>query len=139
MKRFNLVFLLLTISVCFCLAMGSALAQDTAKEQLLSVHEDNVVPSKVEEYGQAALGLVNAIRGQKSSSISHTAASMDDFTYIYFTPVENLGAVVKISAGFADLEGKMGKDAFGAVIPRRVPALCEFLRTRRPALYRRPI
>jgi hypothetical protein len=41
---------------------------------------------------------------------------MDDYTYIYFTPVENIGAVDKMSAGFGELQEKMGKAAFGTLM-----------------------
>jgi len=116
MQRFNLALLALLITLCLCLAAGPVQAQDAPKSQLLSVHEDNVIPSKVEEYEKAALGLVDAIKKNKVSSISYTAASMDDYTYIYFTPVENLGAVDKMNASFGELQEKMGKDAFGAMM-----------------------
>ena len=112
----NTTIRFLALAVCLCLAADPLPAQDAPQSQLLSVHEDNVIPSKVEEYEKAATGLVNAIKSQKLSSISYTGASMDDFTYIYFTPVENLGAVEKINAGFGELQEKMGKDAFAATM-----------------------
>lgn len=114
MKRFNLA--LLALLLCICLAVAPVLAQDAPKSQLLSVHEDNVIPSKVEEYEKTALGLVDAIKTHKVSSLSYTAASMDDYTYIYFTPVENLGAVDKMNTSFGELEEKMGKNAFRAMM-----------------------
>lgn len=103
------------ISLFLCLTAGSLMAQDAAP-QFLSVHEDLVIPSKAEEYEQAALGLVNAIKKHNVSSISYTAASMDDFTYIYFSPVENLAGVDKINASFGELQEKMGKDAFSSTM-----------------------
>ncbi len=116
MKRFG--FLALLIIASLCLATGPAPAQDAPKSQLLSVHEDNVIPSKVEEYEKAALGLVDAIKSHNISSLSYTAASIDDYTYIYFTPVENLGAVEKMNASFGELQEKMGKDSFGALMKK---------------------
>lgn len=116
MQRFNLAFLFLSTAFCLCLVAGAVLAQDASRSQLLSVHEDNVIPSKAEEYEKIALGLVDAIKTHKVSSISYAAASMDDYTYIYFTPVDNLGAVDKMGASFDELEEKMGKNAFGAMM-----------------------
>lgn len=116
MQRSNSALLTLLITLCLSLAAGPVLAQDAPKSQLLSVHEDTVIPSKAEEYEKATLGLVDAIKKHKVSSISFTAASLDDYTYIYFTPVENLGAAEKMNAGFGELEEKMGKTAYDAMM-----------------------
>lgn len=104
------------IIVCLVLPSTWLLAQNAPPGQLLSIHEDLVIPSKAEEYEKAAMGLVDAIKKHKISGITYTAASIDDYTYIYFTPVENLAAVDKMGASFAELEEKMGKAAFAGMM-----------------------
>jgi hypothetical protein len=115
MKWFSILSFAAVVTFCLCLGTGSLQAQDAPKSQLLSVHEDHVFPSKVEEYEKAALGLIGAIKAQKSP-ISFTAGSMSDFTYIYVTPVEDLGAVDKMDANWSELRDKLGKDAFGSLM-----------------------
>jgi hypothetical protein len=104
---------LVTLAIACCLAATPSAAQDDSpRGQLISVHEDVVIPSTVERYEQAAKALSDMITKSGMTSISYTAASMDNFTYIYFSPVENLAAIDKMGESWSELEKKVGKQTF---------------------------
>ena len=106
----KLFFVILAAFCCF--ATARVVAQDEApKGQLLSVHEDAVIPSMLEKYESAAKNLSDMI-AKNNVPISYIAANRQDFVYFYFTPVENLGALDKMGANWAELEKKAGKQAF---------------------------
>jgi len=108
---------LVILAVCCCLAAGPVVAQDDApKGQLLSVHEDPVIPSMLGQYEKAAKSLADMITKSGVGSVSYTAASMDNFVYIYFSPVENMAAIDKMGANWGELEKKVGKQAFEGVM-----------------------
>ncbi len=110
------LFFALRMALC-CFAASPVLAQgDAPKGQLFSIHEDLVIPSMLEKYEKAASNLAATIGKSGVTTVSYTAASMDNFTYIYFTPVENLAAVDKMGEGWSEVEKKVGKQAFDAAM-----------------------
>lgn len=91
----------------------TAIAQEqTAAKQLFTIHEDVVIPARVVEYEKAAKNLAGMMEQHNMSSMQYTAASSDNFIYIYISPVTNYAGLDNISAGFAELQDKMGKEAF---------------------------
>ncbi len=115
MTRSTLALFAMCLAICFCLGVGVAHAQDAPKSQLLAIHEDNVYPSKVEEYENAAKSLADAIKANKAP-ISYTAAFVDDYTYLYFTPVDDYGAIDKMNGDWSQLQEKMGKGPFDGLM-----------------------
>lgn len=112
--QFKLFFVIL--AACCCLAAAPAAAQDDApKGQLLSVHEDLVIPSMLDQYEKAAKSLAEMIT-KNNVGISYTAANQDNFVYIYFSPVENMAEVDKMGANWGELEKKVGKQNFDAAM-----------------------
>jgi hypothetical protein len=113
--RFKLFFLILA-AFC-CIATVPAVAQESApKGQLMTVHEDAVIPSMVEKYEKAAKNFAEMITKSNISSLSYTAANRQDFVYFYFTPVENMGGVDKMGDIWDELQKKVGKQNFDAAM-----------------------
>ncbi len=106
------LFFATIVASCF-ITIHPAVAQDnTPKGQLLSIHEDYVIPSMVAQYEKAAKNLADMIGKSGVSSLSYTAARMDNFTYFYFSPVEDLAAVDKMGEAWGEVEKKVGKQTF---------------------------
>ena len=111
--QFKLFFVI--VAAFCCLATAPVVAQDDApKGQLLSVHEDAVIPSMVEKYENAAKSFAEMIAKNNMPSITYTAANMQNFVYFYFTPVDNMGAIDKMGASWDELAKKAGKQNFDA-------------------------
>lgn len=122
------------------LAVAGAVAQDAEKPQMLSVHEDPVVPSMVGKYEKAAKNLADMIT-KSGVGITYVAASLDNFTYIYFTGVDGLSGVDKMEASWGELEKKVGKQAFDAAMKMFddcYPSHKNYLVTMRPELSYKP-
>ena len=84
----------------------------TPAPQLFTIHEDVVIPSRVVEYEKAAKNLADLMEQHNMTSMQYSAASGDDFTYIYISTVINYSGLDNMGAGFAELQEKMGKKAF---------------------------
>jgi hypothetical protein len=109
--------LFFVILAALCIAAAPASAQDDApKGQLLSIHEDVIIPSTMEKYEKAAKNLAELITKSGVGSVSYTAARMDNFTYIYFAPVENMAALDKLGESWGEVEKKVGKQNFDAAM-----------------------
>lgn len=98
--------------LCFIPASPVIAQEEMPQGQLMTIHEDVVIPSKVDKYEKAAKNLASVLAKHNITSLSYTAANSEDFVYIYITPVENLAGVEKLGAGFEELQKKMGKEAF---------------------------
>jgi hypothetical protein len=107
---------LLVAILCFVPASPVIAQEEMAQGQLMSIHEDVVIPSKVEKYEKAAKNLASKLAKHNITSVSYTAANSHDFVYIYITPVENLAGVEKIGAGFEELQTKLGNEAFATMM-----------------------
>jgi hypothetical protein len=95
----------------------------------------------VERYEKAAKNLAEMIGKSKVTSISYTAASIDNFTYIYFSPVDNLAAVDKMGESWAELEKSVGKQSFDAAMKQFdgcYPSHKNYLMRMRPELSYNP-
>lgn len=99
----GIVFLL------FFLQLSVLQAQDNAKSQAYVVHEDPVNPSMVSQYEEAATNLVSVCKKYNLQD-SWLALMMDNFSYIYVSPIKNFAGLDKNT--FAPLQEKMGKEAF---------------------------
>jgi len=112
------LYIIMPLLVVCLVGSQNAIAQDDGPPpgQLFSIHEDVVIPSTLEKYEAAAKNLAESFAAHDVSSVTYMAAVTDDFTYSYFTPIENLAAVEKMGAGFGELSGKMGADAFGEMM-----------------------
>lgn len=115
MKR--TLFFSFLVATCFILIAPTLLAQnDAPKGQLFTVHEDIVIPSMMGKYEKAAKNLAEMVTKQNVTSLSYTAANMQNFVYFYFAPVENMDGVDKMGAGWSDLEKKAGKQNLDAAM-----------------------
>lgn len=104
---------LITAMMVSLLPLLAVHAQDqTAATQLFTIHEDVVIPSRVVEYEKAAKNLADLMKQHTIAGMQYSAASGDDFTYIYISPVTNYAGLDAINAGFAELQDKIGKEAF---------------------------
>jgi hypothetical protein len=110
--KFKLFFLPVVTFLCSIPASPVFAQEETPQGQLMTIHEDVVIPSKVDKYEKAAKNLASVLAKNNIASLSYTAANSEDFVYIYITPVENLAGVENIGAGFGELQKKMGKEAF---------------------------
>lgn len=88
-------------------------AAQTPSKQMMVIHEDQVLPSKVMEYEQAAMGLKKVLDEQGSESISYMAVALNDFRYLYVSPIESYADLD--ADPFADLTEKVGKEAMAKV------------------------
>lgn len=100
---------LFSLVVILCLVMQVSFAQES-KNQMFVVHEDQVLPSKIEEYEKAALALSESMKEHNIQSTNWLAANTANQKYMFITPIENMADLDK--NGFADLVEKMGKDEF---------------------------
>lgn len=88
-------------------------AQDqSVATQLFTIHEDVVIPSRVVEYEKAAKNLSDLMKQHNIAGMQYSAANSDDFIYIYISPVASYAGLDDISGGFAELQEKIGKEAF---------------------------
>lgn len=112
----KLMSVLLLVLVC-TLPILTTVAQDQESTgQLFAIHEDVVIPSKVADYEKAAKNFAALLAEHNMSSMQYNAASSDDNIYLYISPIENYADLDKMNAGFAELEEKAGKEAFGNVM-----------------------
>lgn len=96
----------------------SVMSQETSMGQLYSIHEDVVIPSKVQMYEEAAKNLASMFREHQIPSMSYNAASTNDLTYLYIAPVNRLADLEKMDVVFEELEQKVGKEAYESVMGR---------------------
>ncbi|MDR8393705.1 hypothetical protein NC796_21305 [Aliifodinibius sp. S!AR15-10] len=110
MKTANLA---LSVLLClFTIVSATVQAQEKPMGQLYAIHEDVVYPSKVQHYEETAKNLANLFREHQIGSMSYTTANTMDFTYIYITPLKSLADVEKMDMAFAELQDKIGDEAF---------------------------
>ncbi|MBD0833699.1 hypothetical protein [Aestuariibaculum sediminum] len=77
--------------------------------QMYRIHQDNVKPSKIEDYEKTAKEFKEACVKHEVDA-SWAAASSDDFKFIYISEIENMAALDE--RPFADMAEAMG-DKFG--------------------------
>lgn len=106
------------LTVCMgSLLTLTAYAQEQMPEgQLIAIHEDIVMPSKVGEYEDAAKNLAELFDQNQMTNMSFTAANSEDFTYIYIMPVDGYAGLEKMDAGFDELKNKIGETAYMAAM-----------------------
>lgn len=80
---------LLLTCVVLCLTMSISFAQ-----QMYTVFQDNVKPSKVMDYEKIVKEFNKACE-EHSVETQWMSASQDDFTYYYITPIENMAELDK--------------------------------------------
>lgn len=73
------------LSLCLTICMSFA-------QQMYTVFEDNVKPSKFQEYEKAVKAFNKACE-EHNVEMEWFAAAQDDFTYYYITPIENMAAL----------------------------------------------
>ncbi len=91
-------------------------AQEEKSTQAYLVHEDRVKPGMIDEYEQISKELVSACKEYNIQDLNWLAASQDDHTYLYLTPMEKF-AELDINS-FATLSEKMGKEKMTALFQR---------------------
>ncbi|UKJ07748.1 hypothetical protein [Solitalea lacus] len=106
---FNFILTLLSL-----FSFTTIKAQEEPKGQLYLVHEDMVIPEKVDQYVQAAKGLADIMMKHNNGAMPYWVASRDDFTFIYVIPISGYGAVDMVDKTFTDLEKAVGKETFEA-------------------------
>lgn len=107
----------LLVPVLCLLPLSLAQAQDEGNsDQLLSIHEDIVIPSKVAQYEKASKALVEHFAKFNVQGTTYFAANTDDFRYIFYTPVEDLAGVEALGAGWTELEEAMGEEALAELL-----------------------
>ena len=98
----------------FC--SGMAFAQEEEKEekkfQMYSVHEDHVIPSKVQDYEKAAKAVADKMRENNISGGDYLVTNTNTFRYLYVTPIEKM-ADLDSNIGFSELSKKIGNEAMG--------------------------
>ena len=112
MKNVNVLGLLFF----FLFISSFGMAQEKAKNQLFSVHEDVVKPSMVAEYEMLAKQLAAALKEHDIKGVEYLSAVTDDFRYLYVTPIENMAELD--NNYFATLAEKMGGDNLGELFSK---------------------
>lgn len=92
---------LLLVSM-FCFVANISFAQ-----KMYQVHQDNVNPSKLMEYEKIAKNF-NAACVEHNLQSQWLTVMMDDFTFLYVTPIDNFAELDK--RPFADMAKAMGDD-----------------------------
>ncbi len=99
------------------LVAAPAAAQEAAPTtQLFTVHEDVVKPSKVAQYEAAAKSLTALFTKHGIVDVGYNAASGDDFTYLYISPVANMAAIDQASSKWTEARKKIGEATFDAAM-----------------------
>lgn len=106
--------LLVALAACSFFAVSYGQEQ-ASKQEFLMIHEDPVIPSMVEQYEKAAKNLAELVR-KDGASITYTAVTKSDFTYMYFSPVQNLSDVDKNETLWDEMIKRVGADKFGAAM-----------------------
>lgn len=106
MKTIKNAFLL-TLALCLTLNISNA-------QKMFQVHQDNVKPSMMLEYEKIAKEF-HAACVEHNLQTKWLVTTMDDFSYLYVTPIENFADLDK--RPFADMAKAMG-DKFGDMFNR---------------------
>lgn len=101
-----------TLILTFLLGLTFNLSQ--AQNRLYWVHQDNVKPAMVAEYEKITKEF-NAACKEHNVQTSWITATINDFRYMYVTPIENMADLDKNP--FADMAKAMGDD-FGDMFNR---------------------
>ena len=84
--------------------------QEELKDQLFSVHKDNVKPSMVGQYEEAINDLLAAFKEHGMEIPTMRSAQTDDFTYYYLSPIENYAALDEMNAKWDEFIEKIGEE-----------------------------
>ncbi|MCM8570696.1 hypothetical protein NE848_14975 [Gramella jeungdoensis] len=101
------------MAALFCLLMTAGIWAQDAKNQAFWIHEDRVKPSMMAEYEKVSKGFVDACKKHALKDVQWATASMDDGTYLYISPIQNMADLDKNS--FAPLREAMGDDEFSKI------------------------
>ena len=89
------------------LFIGLTQAQDKAKNQAYTIHDDNIMPSMVMEYEQLAKEFKELLEQYNVQDADYLAVSTDEFVYSYVSPIENMADLDKsFMAGITDQAAK---------------------------------
>lgn len=108
-----------TIQKLACLCLGLLLVSiglAQSNYQAYWVHEDHVIPAKLQEYEQVSKEFVEACNKNNIKDLSFITMATDDFRYAYIGGIENMASLDKNS--FAEMQEKMGAEAFGNMMSR---------------------
>ncbi|MBC3759089.1 hypothetical protein H7U19_11770 [Hyunsoonleella sp. SJ7] len=100
----------IVLAFLFCLTLNAS----QAYQKMYRVHQDNVLPSKMMDYEKIAKEF-NAACVEHNFPGKWLATTMDDFRYLYVSPIENFADLDQ--RPFADMAKAMGKD-FGAMFDK---------------------
>ncbi len=95
------------------LSLGVMHSQNDSFQTYL-VHEDEVIPSKVMAYEQAAKQLADKAKEHNIQSTQWLATSTSNFRYLYVTPIDKMADLD--DNGLAELMDKMGVDSFSSMM-----------------------
>jgi len=98
------------IGVLIFFITALSFGQEEPKDQLFSVHQDNIKPSMVGQYEEAAMGLIAAFKEYGMEIPTMFVSQTDDFTYYYLSPIENYAALDEMNAKWGELIEKMGAE-----------------------------
>ncbi|TBW28915.1 hypothetical protein [Gramella sp. KN1008] len=101
------------MAVLCCLVMSLSIWAQEAKNQAFWIHEDRVKPSMLAEYEQVAKGFADTCKKHALKDVQWATASMDDGTYLYISPIQNMADLDKNS--FAPLREAMGDEEFSKI------------------------
>lgn len=112
MKTKKLNFIL---SIVLLMPLAFSQAQES-KNQAFYIHEDQVKPSKVQEYEQVSKEFAEACKTHKLPDVSWMTAATATGRYLTIAPIENMAELDKNV--FTPLMEKMGEDAFTDIFKR---------------------
>jgi hypothetical protein len=104
----------LTGALVFFIAVLS-FGQEEPKDQLFTVHQDNVKPAMVDQYEKAVNSLVASFKEHGMEIPSMTSSQTDDFTYYYISPIENYAALDEINVSWGEFIEKMGEEKWAEI------------------------
>ncbi|WP_339706061.1 hypothetical protein [uncultured Kriegella sp.] len=87
-----------------------------SKNQAFYIHEDQVKPSKIQEYEQVSKEFAEACKTHKLSDVNWTTATTTTGKYLTIAPIENMAELDQNV--FSPLMEKMGEDAFTNIFKR---------------------
>ena len=91
------------------LMLALFVSSNLSSQQMFAIHEDRVYPGAIAQYEKTSKDLIANMKKHSVTGADFLTLMLDDFRYIYISPVENMAALDKNP--FAALDEKMGKEA----------------------------
>lgn len=98
---------LLLLGLLLCIGVG---AQENSEPQLMVIHEDYLLPSKVESYKEVVKELNSNLLKHGFSDLVTYAHLSDDFVFMYSSPIKDMADLDR--NWVKELYDKMGAEAF---------------------------